>query len=331
MGGSHSTNKATAISNFATKILTSNILNCSTNANAVQRTIVSGNYNVLNGISQVFTVKLSAGCFQDASTMLDLQTKITNAISQQAKAQSVTLTGALGKSDSDVETLIKSNVQTYVNSKSITNLIQSVNLQQELVVSGNHNIIKNFSQNLTSDLIFKGGQKLINKVINKTAGKNVVKTKSIALQKSFFAGLIKALGSAINNIINSIFGGMNKGLLIIVIGGLIGAYLFRDVIAAFFGISSEPDASQSTTNYAPIPRYVQPQQQYRPPPQQQYRPPPQQYAPPPSAPPQQYRPPQQQYRPPLQQYAPPPSAPPQQQYRPPQQYAPPPSAPPQQY
>ena len=237
MGGSSSKSNTNVKTKLVVEAVSRNIMNCSSNATAVQRTVISGDFNVLDGVKQVFTMKLSANCVQDAKSVATLQQSVANAIKASAKAQSVTLTGALGSSSSEVNVSIDNEVRQSITQENITNIVNKVNLEQELVVSGNHNIIKNYSQELTSDLVYANSQKLVNTLKSVQTIENTTDTASEATQKSMIAGVVGAIGG----VIDSIFAGMNTMTMIFLAALLIGLYLGKDIIMGFLGIGPAAD------------------------------------------------------------------------------------------
>jgi hypothetical protein len=243
MGGSSSKSDTNVKTKMVVESVTKNIMDCSSNSSFVMRTVVSGNYNTLENVKQVFTAKLSANCVQDAKSIAEIQQSVANAIKAAAKAQSVTLTGALGKSSSEVNVSIDNEVRQAITQENITNIVNRVNLEQELVVSGNYNIIKNFSQDLTVDLVFMNSQKLINTLKSVQLIENDTDTTSEATQKSVVAGVIGAVGG----LIDSIFSGMNTSMLIFLVFIVAMGYIFKDSIMAFLGFGPSPPPGQEQT------------------------------------------------------------------------------------
>jgi hypothetical protein len=280
MGGSHSKTTADIFTSAAASVMQETMMSCSGNGSLQQRVIVSGDYNVVKGVHQTATMKLSVQCAQKAKNVADLQQSVSNAIAQASKSQSVSVLGALGKSSSETNTKIHNDVKTAITQKSIAKLVGDVNATQELVVSGNHNIVEDISQNLTAQLLLKNSQTILNRMKSVQTLATAVKQKSSATQTNF-----------ISDIIDSIFKGVNGMMLIYVILIIGVAYMFGPaIISAIFGSDSEqPQQQQYQPQYQPSQQYQPPQQpqpqpSYQPPqpPQQPYQPQPSYQQPQPS-------------------------------------------------
>jgi hypothetical protein len=229
MGGSQSKTTADIFTSAAASVMQETMMSCSGNGSLQQRIIVSGDYNVVEGVHQTATMKLSVQCAQKAKNIADLQQSVSNAIAQSSQSQSVSVLGALGKSSSETNTAIHNDVKTAITQKSIAKLVGDVNATQELIVSGNHNIVENISQNLTAQLLLKNSQKILNKMKSVQKLDTELKQKSLATQTNF-----------ISDIIDSIFKGIN-GMMIIYAILIIGvAYMLGPaIIGAIFGSDTE--------------------------------------------------------------------------------------------
>jgi hypothetical protein len=246
MGGATSKSNTNVKTKLVVEAVSKNIMKCSSNAGMKQRTIISGDYNVIDGFKQVFTVTLSGECKQDAQSEAELQQSVANAIKAAAEATGVTMTGVLGKSSSEVNVSIDNEVRQTITQENILDIVNKVNLEQELVVSGNRNIIKNFSQLLTADLVYRNSQKLVNQLKSVQTIENDATTQSTATQKSVIAGVIDSVGG----VVDGIFDGMNTTVLIFIAALLIGMYLGMDIIKGLLGIEpSPPPGQQQPANY----------------------------------------------------------------------------------
>lgn len=308
MGGGSSTANTTNIRTKAiVDAMARSIMNCKGNTQVTQRFVLSGSYNVIDGYKMVQNFKLSTSCANKAENLADIQQSVAGAVKAQAAAQSVTLTGALGGSSSEVNTTIENEVRQTITNETVTNVINDVNALQESIISGDHNIINNFSMEQTFDLVSEACQDVLNTMKSVQAVTNNSDTKSEATQKDFVAGVIDSVGN--------IFTSMGTMWVIVAVVALVvGGYIVvKGGPAALFG-SSGSDGQPAQPGLMSLMQQQQPQmqQQFRPPQQAQYQPPPPpqpQYQPPPPQP--QYQPP-----PPQPQYQPPPP-PPQQMYQPP--------------
>lgn len=156
----------------AINLITSNIMNCSSNSIQIQELIVSGNNNIIDG-RQVQALTLSAECSQNAQNMADLQQQIAQEISNTAKAQGASILSILGNSSSEVDTNIINDVRQNITQKTITNIVNQANTEQRAIISGDNNIVK-FDQNQTANLVYKSAQNVINSLKSVQAINNAV-------------------------------------------------------------------------------------------------------------------------------------------------------------
>lgn len=164
MGGTTSTATTRVATKAITDIMVQNIMKCSTSATMTQTFSVSGSYNVVENVKQVQYLKLSSTCAQDAQNMQDLQTQIANKIKELADAQGSGVLSAVGASHSRTNIDIQNEIKNSVNQQTVAEIVNSSNATQELIIRGDHNIVKNFSQEQTADIVFTNAQKVVNKI-----------------------------------------------------------------------------------------------------------------------------------------------------------------------
>jgi hypothetical protein len=214
-GGSKSITTTSIATKAAVEAMAQNIMNCRSNASVIQSFVVSGNYNVVQNVKQVQNFKLSSSCSQDTKNISELQQSVSNAIKQAAEAQSVSVLGALGSSRAEVNTYIDNEVSQKITQQTIQNIINTTNAQQEMIISGNNNIINNFEQSQTLELLYENCQNVLNELKSVQAVDNNVTGNSKATQTNF-----------ISDIVSSIFDGIQGlGILwVIVIVAALGVF-----------------------------------------------------------------------------------------------------------
>jgi hypothetical protein len=220
MGGASSKASSTIKTRSAVEALTENIMNCQANAFVTQRFVVSGNYNVISGVKQVQYMKLSSSCWQDASNIAEMQQSVANALKQVARSQSVSVLGALGKSDSEISSYITNEVTQKITQRTIQNIVNDSNVTQEILIEGDRNIIDNLSQEQTANIVFDNAQKALNTLVSVQTIENAADQEAEATQTNFVA-----------EIIDSVFGG---------IGSLMLTWVIVAAIALFGGFVMGP-------------------------------------------------------------------------------------------
>lgn len=241
MGGGGS--KAITTTNVKTKsvveALAQSIMNCQGNTMVSQRFVISGNYNVVQNTKQVQHFKLSNSCAQSSKNMADIQQSVAAAIKQAASSQSVSVLGALGESRSEVNTNIENEVNQKITQQTVLNIVNNTNAQQELIISGDHNIVNNFEQSQTMDLLYKNCQDVLNDLKSVQSIENKSDQTSTATQSNF-----------ISDIVDSIFSGLTSigiiWMIVVVVAMIVVGYIIINggPLAALFGSSSTTPATQ---------------------------------------------------------------------------------------
>jgi hypothetical protein len=231
IGGLFGGAKSTTTTNVATKSVVEavarNIMNCSSNALQVQRFVISGDFNVVKNTKMVQNLKLSSDCSQDAKNIADLQQAVSNAIKQSAEAQNVALLGVLGSSKSEVNLNIDNEVKQVITQENIQNIVNQSNAQQEFIISGNNNIVDNFSMDQTSEIVYNNAQKVVNQL------KSVQQIETQADQEA------KAtMKGPLSEVLDSLFGGASSLIWVIIAVGVIG------LIGGFIYMRNQDDENE---------------------------------------------------------------------------------------
>ena len=233
MGGGSSSvaNKKITFKN-STDVIARNIMNCSSGNVVTQTFRIIGNGNVVNGFKQVQYMKLSNNCEITAQNLNDIKAAVSNDLKSEANNSSAGLFSALGKSSSEVNTTIENEVNTKITNETITNIVNTTNQMQEALILGDNNIVKNFEQSQTVEMLNSNIQKTLNKLDTAVAISNVAVDKQTNSNDPF-------------KFISDIFSSLTTGYLgIVIIIAIIvcgGMYMWRDTIFKLLGIGSSSE------------------------------------------------------------------------------------------
>lgn len=195
-GGSSSTNKSTIDTSSVVNALSQSIMNCSSLAANDMNLNINATDSKISGISQKQSLTLSSTCTNSAQNLTNIQTAVINALKATADSQSEAITGVLGKSDADVETLIKNDVESNITNQTISNIVNSANNKMNMNISGSGLDIKNISQEQTVEFLSQAAASTVNSLSTVTAMNNAADTESKSTQKSPFQGFVDAFANA---------------------------------------------------------------------------------------------------------------------------------------
>ena len=143
--GSSSKTTTTVDTSIAVNALAQTIMNCTSNVQAGQSFIISGNGNIVSNSTQVQALSFNSTCQQSSQNMADLQTKIAAAISQVASTQTQAIESAISAgSSSETDVAIHNDVTQNITQQTIQDIISNVTAQQSFIISGNNNVVNNF-------------------------------------------------------------------------------------------------------------------------------------------------------------------------------------------
>lgn len=227
MGGSSSKATTDVATNFATSVIAKNIMKCGYSIIQNQNVNVSGNNNILDGISLNQSFRLNANCLQDSKAMAQMQNEIANAIQQAAKSSNVALIGALGKSDSEVDLNIRTQVSNAVNFQNIQEIVTQTNSQQGINVSGNNNILRNITLEQVGEMLLTNSQTVVNQIEAVNIVNNKIKQEATAIQENPLNVLTDVIKSWMDGL-----QGLGMIGAIIVIGALaVSAWVFINMFS----------------------------------------------------------------------------------------------------
>jgi hypothetical protein len=228
-GGSSSVANKKISFKQSTDVIARNIMSCSSGNVVTQSFRIVGNGNIVNGFKQVQYMKLSNNCEITAQNLNDIKSAVSNDLKSEANNSSAGLFSALGKSASEVNTDIDNEVNTKITNETITTIVNNTNQQQEAVITGDNNIVNNFEQSQTVDMLNSNIQKTLNKLDSAVQISNVAEDKQTNSNDPF---------KFISDIFSSLTTGYLGIVIIIAIIVLGGAYMGRETIFKLLGIGT---------------------------------------------------------------------------------------------
>lgn len=237
--GTTASSKFSSFNQDVTNVLVQNIQRCGTQVSQSQTLDVSGSYNVLSNIVMKQAIQFQINCPQLANNIADIQSQIEAKITEKAQATGQMI--SLNSTSSSVDGNITTQVQKNINMENINEIMTTVNMQQGLDVSGNHNIIENVTMDQTSGMIAQAAQTVLNKI------------DSFAKLDSSGNG---DSGAETKNILSFLTDWLSSATGLIVAGLVVAAYFGYNM---FFGSDSSYEMPQM-----PPPQYPQYPPQYPP-------------------------------------------------------------------
>lgn len=153
MGGHSSKISTDVTSNFLASATLETTKSCEATSSQGNSTVISGNDNVVDGVTQINSKTLNMNCYQNAIQSTDQESAMTTTIQNSVKDKSIALLGSLDKSKADLEATINNNVQLLTSQKVLQSCVISTAQNNSLEVYGDRNIVKNFTQTITTDAL----------------------------------------------------------------------------------------------------------------------------------------------------------------------------------
>ncbi len=221
--GPKSKNTSQIINDTVNEVLTRNIMNCKTNMVASQRLVVEGSYITVDNVKMHQAYQLDASCFQDAQNVAKVQTEVENAIKQAAESQGIALLSALGGSQAEVDSRIRNSVKTAINTETIQDVVQNINMEQVLNIRGENAIVKDVTMEQLGDIVFKNTQAITNDIEALTALKTEAEQTTETTTTSPFQFLVDIVSSVTGMLSNP----MILLMLLVGVGVVIYFYSMR--------------------------------------------------------------------------------------------------------
>ena len=229
MGGSSSKLSSTTFNKSVNDIFVNSIQQCSASGTSEQVINIIGNKNVTKTqMSQRLT--LMQDCIQDPKFISKLQTDLISAIKASANAQNPAILGALGKSEAEVDTVIRNDVHNVITTTNMTRLSLSIKNIQAIYIVGNENVT-DATMTQISDAVNKSTQSILNDIDSITKISNTIDASAEAIQENPISQIISSAFEGASQVWSSIIGSLTLPLLFIIVAGVITAYLYRDQIS----------------------------------------------------------------------------------------------------
>lgn len=218
MGGSSSKSKSDIFMESVNNAFVQSIQSCSMSSDVEQIVSVKGDGNILSNVelNQVYTSLLT--CVQDVNMISKMQTDMQNAIKSAADSQSVALLGALGSSNSEVDSKIYNSVRNAINMTTMTQLVNNVKAMQTIYVQGSGNTLINVNLKQVNSNIASSSQQIV-------ANIDVLNTIKSSLDQSSKSTQSDPISDLLNGLANLVSGPV-MWFAIIIIGGLVILVIF---------------------------------------------------------------------------------------------------------
>ncbi len=116
----------------------------------------------------------------------------------------------------EVNTYIDNEVSQKITQRTVQEIANKVDAQQKIIISGDRNIVNNFSQDQTMKLVYQNSQQVLNKLKSVQAIENSVDVQAETTQTNPIAAVIDSVFSGITNL-----GAL--WMIIIVVAMIVGA------------------------------------------------------------------------------------------------------------
>lgn len=241
MGGGGSKSKAdVSVSNkIISEVLTKTFIEYSTRIQQAQVISVSGSYNVVQDIVQHQAFNIDSQAVSGSHVVNSMQAEMANKLQQAAATNTQAVLSAVnGKSEAEVNSRITNEIRNVISDETVIKISVGINQQQGIYVSGNHNIVKNISQDQLGDMVTEAVKNATQRSTFLASIDNALEQKAASTQENPL--------SVIGDILDSAGNAMGKVLGIGTLGAWAPVLLFIIVIAIIWtsgrskSISSSP-------------------------------------------------------------------------------------------
>lgn len=184
MGNTSSQSSLTSLEQKCTDVIVSTAQKCATSIQMEQVVTISGNNNIIDGAKFKQAIRYELNCSLMAESMLDIQTKIANAIEQESKAEGQQFSASNVSSSNS--TTIMNQVRENINIQTMNEIMTKVNMRQGLDLSGSGNVIRDWEMDQTGNLIQEASLKALNGIKSFTEVNNAVKQTADSKTKGMF-------------------------------------------------------------------------------------------------------------------------------------------------
>jgi hypothetical protein len=227
MGGAQSTNINQQITKSATNVIVSSLQQCASSLKQNQSVKVTGDNNTVKGVDQSQQGSLSVTCLGTASTILDVQSQITNAIIQSLKQNDVAVLSILGHDTATQKTTVQNEVVANFTQSNIQKCFMALAQDQTLEIDGSGNLVTNVTQSQALVACMNCVSNMLNQMTNTMSAVNKA-------QQTLTQTQINPLDS-----ITGIFGGIANTIM--AGAGIIVFIIILIIVFMFSGGSGESE------------------------------------------------------------------------------------------
>jgi hypothetical protein len=255
MGAGGSTSQKTsldAVSEIIAESFLKSTQQCHSYVQVSQNAVISGNNNRIAKLKMDQKLTIDVACVQSSDIMRDMASKASNDINALVKNNSETFGNIMSDQKSETENRIKSSVITSIKSEDIQNMITSINLDQNFLLSGSGNFAGEIELIQNNSMFKTTSKQLAEKVLTNMGADQKVKTSTVNKQTGMLqgaAGVITSMGNALNSVMGGIFTGLIGapilGLLMLVIFVIIFVVIIKILGSAFGGGGGDGDGGNA--------------------------------------------------------------------------------------
>ena len=222
-GGSSSKSKTDIFSELVNKAFVKTLQSCQTSVNQVQEIVIHGSNNTVSNVQMKQQFSGMMKCVQDNQFIADFQAKLANDIKSAAASQSVSVLGALGNSNSEIDTRLRQSVQNIVDTTNMTKLVTTMASTQRIQIgsegavnSSDNNVVENITLEQFNEMLSSNSQKIINQISAVNDLKAQIDQESKATQTNFIKGILDGVA----NIVGEITGPFLIGMILLAVAAI---------------------------------------------------------------------------------------------------------------
>lgn len=204
MGGHHSTQSISASSSLLTNATLKQTQDCIAVTDGSNVIDVSGNANVLSGVTQNLTFTVKQDCLSKLESRDDFQQKLATEIAASLKDQSVAMMSWLTPGSSRQHTAINNSVTTNVTTETVQKCLSQLEGNNIVNVRGSGNVLSGIVQNMQQGLVGSCMQGTAQTLTAITDISDSINQKQSSVQKNPLSFLTDALQAMVQDIALSV-------------------------------------------------------------------------------------------------------------------------------
>lgn len=252
MGGTQSNNTSESLTQMSTKVAMSSILSCAgaaTQGQILEFQNVVGDVTISNvSMTQASSVNMS--CVMDSQKQSEIAGAVANTLAQFAQTQGQSVVSALGSTQSNVASKIKTQITNDISQTDSNQISTQISQSQKVSARniGGNVVVKDLTMSQSAEIVAEALMKTsaYSTAINQVAAAVDQTTKTS--EANFFAGIISSVGKAIGSMMATpaiIFG-------VVVIFGLIFLFIFLKIVGSTSKVASSISGNDDLTKLPKI-------------------------------------------------------------------------------